>query len=187
MKLLNSFPEIDVFFNTNSFSQQELINFKNVLKLNNSKEFYRNAVSYINLKLLQFKLCEELNEPEKKSKPNTEKVSDSISNTEKVAVPLVICDLAKYLEVTDNFLLTILKQNGVEKEKDDRLEINEYALIKGFIFSRVKGLKRKNKQEKEIFKPIIKKSKKPSRGKTKPVYDKLATYGLGKIIYIRKS
>ena len=140
---------------------------------------------------------------EKKQKKN--KPFSVIESLPSIAVPhdifkeFTIGKLAGELNWNVSILLAIFKQKGIVKKESQFISDAEYDLIEGVVESRYKSkFIDRTKSNPHPKKLSSKKSKRKKRrigqvGKVKfgsgkkreSVYDKMATYGVGKIIYIR--
>jgi hypothetical protein len=97
--------------------------------------------------------------------------------------------LSNILEVRPKFLLDILKQHNVYKLENEILSEEEFNLLIPYIKSRIKAIGRKKLQivdQKKLKNPFKKKNERNDNtsGSTS-VFDEIAKYGLGRIIYIR--
>ena len=160
-----SFPVIDLFFEQISFDQSNLDKLKNWVEENYSGQILKSALSYTNLKLLEYEF-----------KHNTQSIPNRVS------------DLAKYIKVSEELLLSLLRQKGIKKKKDSILDESEFLNIKDFVLNKLNIIDREDKKKKIRNYTVRKKSRIFDKESSAiNVYDKLQTYGMSKLIYIRKS
>lgn len=108
---------------------------------------------------------------------------------------LSINQIAKEIKWAPEILITILNRKGVLKNGNERVNYSEYDLIKHVIELRYRRIHRKlskvdTKKLKRLKRKRLKGLKSPrlksySRNRRESVYDKMATYGVGKLISIR--
>jgi hypothetical protein len=118
---------------------------------------------------------------------------------------LSINQIANEIKWDADLLITILNRKGVLKSGIEKLNYSEYELIKHVIELRFRKIQRKLsnpdtlrklsnivtiKKSKRLKKKRMKRSKpfqseSQPRNKSESVYDRMAKYGVGKLIYIR--
>lgn len=96
---------------------------------------------------------------------------------------LTIIELSNKLFISDSFINTLLEQNGINKQNNIPLSQDEFIKIQDFIESRLFALKRNTKSEENLL--IPKKGITPRR--RIGVYEKMAKYGIKKILYNKMS
>lgn len=184
MSLLHSFPEIDLFFKQERFSQESLNEL--LYRINGTysdKSVLKSAKSLIELEILKYDLLKDydLNNGLKARETFGKSKFDNFSRIIKV--------LSISLEVRPKFILELLKQHRVNKSEDEILSEEEFSQLKPYIKSRVKALGRKKHQTvnlKKLKNPFKKKNEcDDSPSSSSSVFDEIAKYGLGRIIYIR--
>jgi hypothetical protein len=195
MSLLKTFPEIDIFFSNKHFTDADLADFLQIIdEKYTDKELRKSALSLIKLELLKYDIKKDVKNLEVSKKVKTQQNNivsvDSSKNLNKVnkLKDLKIDLIAENLNWSFLYLQRILAQKNIIKVMGDNLNKEEFALIKEMLDSRlsaIKRIKRKEEQEDEL------QSKTKSFSKplvySNDVYGKIARYGLGKVIYIRKS
>lgn len=100
---------------------------------------------------------------------------------------LKISSIAQKMDWPISSLRTLLKQKGILKTKDDYLTEKEFKLTKKMLRSRLRGL---HDSERSIayFQNATKSYQEtPHSYNFDDVYSKIRRYGLGKVIYTRKS
>lgn len=195
MSLLKTFPEIDIFFSSKRFTDSDLNSFlKSIDEKYTDKGLRKSALTLIKLEMLKYDINKDeldLGEFEKnKIQKNNIVLENSTNNFNKVdkLKNLKIEIIAEKLNWSFQYLQRILAQKNIVKVMCDNFNKEEFALIKEMLNSRliaIKRIKRKKEQEDEL------QSKTKSFSKplvySNDVYGKIARFGLGKVIYIRKS
>ncbi|MDT0691568.1 hypothetical protein RM549_17385 [Salegentibacter sp. F188] len=202
--LPQQFPEIDVFFERKSFSEDELNSLKDMVEQQYRNEQMRKAgLSLIALHLVKYKIestqkpipqaSVKLKKPvEKKKIPKPKQAKPQNESKPKKDVDQVllelkdmsISDISNRINIPRSVLFYELEKNGIEKRGTSKLTALEFGLISTLIRRRLGGDKiigAKNKTGKAI---------KRNFGKGKKNYDgvfgKIQRYGgAGKIIYTR--
>ena len=96
---------------------------------------------------------------------------------------ITIREIADQLSLSVSTVQHLLKRQNLLKQEDEKLSTDELKGIYGFISSRLKASKRKEKAEKRVLSSGIKKANK-GLNRSAGVYDKIQkTGGLGKVIY----
>lgn len=146
MSLIREFPEVSLFFQHNSFSQEELNAF--IAKMERKytdKQVRKSFHTLIQLRLLKYKMSVVEEKPDKEVLKN--KKRPSAPSTTKVITPKARSDndreqdnhqqfdglssskiaaIALRLQLSISFLLNILRQKGIHKEKDMVLAPHEF-------------------------------------------------------------
>ncbi|WP_166778499.1 hypothetical protein, partial [Flavobacterium psychrophilum] len=122
----------------------------------------------------------------KKSKYKTKIVEKTHSLTEDLKFR-TIENIAKSLEWSSSLILKLLEQKGIKKLTDEMLNETEFEIVKEMFDARLLGLERIHKS----FNPVQKinnksKNKSINNKNNNDVYQRIASIGLGKVIYIRK-
>jgi hypothetical protein len=190
MSLLSSFPEVEIFFKNDRFSQEELLSFiKNIENKYSDKQSRKAVSTLIQLKILEYTICDK---EENDNKNAVEKyISISLNQSHDQESLLLaqalknfsIENIAKNVEWQTSRLIRLLEQKDIVKLPNELLTEKEFELIKEMLHRRLLSLKRLNKKENQIT--IIRTPQK-SHAKQIDVYDKIKKIGIGKIIYIRK-
>ena len=196
MSLLKTFPEIDSFFSSKRFTDSDLNSFlKSIDEKYTDKGLRKSALTLIKLEMLKYDINKDeldLGEFEKSKIQKNKIVKENHANNNFNKIDklknLKIEIIAEKLNWSFQYLQRILAQKNIVKVLGDNLNKEEFALIKEMLNSRliaIKRSKRKQEQEKEalnnsksIPKPLV---------YTDDVYGKIAWFGLGKVIYIRRS
>ena len=205
--MIRRFPEIEEFFNKEIFSDIDLMNFKKELFSKYSKEEVKKCEELIQLKLLSF----QLGGGKDVKKPSSKKVNKKVRFKTQTIKPkrinfkeaefigLTIDNLATKLNTKGEIIERILESKKFEVDIVHVLTSKEVKALKDFIIDRLKKkhikpiisssevVHKKSKKKKGATSLMKKKKLKPGPGKSKgfDVYDKLQTYGRGKIIYTR--
>ena len=189
--LSHNFPEINAFFDQESFTDIELEGLIKCVDLNYSDDIKKAAYSLIRLKVVKFKIIKKISKVKNKKKvTKTQKEEKKIENYAKFRKISSVSKLCKFLEISSNYLISILKQKGIVATQDTILTNEEYKQIKSFVSSRKKAIKRLDKQKQRENEKINKNinkfyANKPYNNRSIGVYEKVATYGFGKLIYIK--
>jgi hypothetical protein len=191
MSLINTFPEVELFFKKDKFSEEELMLFIKELDEKYIDLQLRKSVSaLISLKILQFQILQEKTSNKTLTKVRTS-VNDSKARTKVKLHPNLITlkdktigNIASVLKMNVTQILKVLKSNGVIKSSKNFLDINEFNIVSEIFNSRLMGLERIEKSNNP--KKTIKGHKPKSMGKQISVYNKIEAIGIGKVIYIRK-
>lgn len=194
MNLLSTFPEIEVFFQNEKFTENELSNFlSEIEKKYEDKELRKSASTLIKLKLIQFDTFSE-NKTEKKnivqvvkkSNQNKQIVDKTHFLTEELKFKSIE-SIANTLEWSLSLILKLLEQKGICKKQDEILEEKEFKIVKDMFDARLLGLERIHKSNQPINRINNKpKNKSINNKNNNDVYNRIESIGLGKVIYIRK-
>ncbi len=193
MSLLKCFPEVEIFFENDSFTQEDLLSFVEEIENKYVERDERESVStLIKLKILQFELSDNTTIPKKNKSIKHKKIkvlyTDNINN-DIIHISLQslklnsIENIALNIQWPTSRLINILKQKGIFKSPQDLLNEVEFSLVSNMFNSRLKSLDRAYINQKKI---VVKKSPQKSLSKQLGVYNKIESIGLGKLIYIRK-
>lgn len=191
MSLLNTFPEVELFFKSDKFSQEELLSFiKEVEEKYIDKQLRKSVSTLISLKILQFQLSyEEI--PKKRNIVEKAKKLNLKSEKDDKLHPLLtvlkhnsIENIAMNLQWSVSRILRLLELKGISKSADNLLENDEFKIVSEMFNSRLLGIERIEKTKNP--KQMIKRDKPKSIGKQIDVYSKIEAIGMGKVIYIRK-
>lgn len=198
MNLLKTFPEIELFFNIDKFTQEELLLFLIEIEKKYEDEQLRKAVStLISLKILQYETfpvdnSEKINIVARTKKINYKpvEVDDFHPLTNELKL-YSIENIANSLEWPLSRTLRLLEQNGITKKGEDLLDPDEFIIIKDMLNNRLLGLERIHKIENPIKKINNKlnnklKNRSIDNKNNNDVYSRIQAIGLGKVIYIRK-
>ena len=134
MNLLKAFPEIELFFQNESFSQEELLSFISELERQYSeKDIRKSASALIRLKLLQYDIAEKDNKQnivartkkiDFKSKREN-KIHPMLSSLRKKSIE----EIAYNIQWSTARLLRLIKQQGISKQRHNLL--NDDELLQG--------------------------------------------------------
>ncbi len=190
MSLIKTFPEIDYFFRSNKFSEDELnIFLKQIEKNYSSKELRKAALNLINLELAKFQIVkdqvvlEPLKRPGKRVQPKIVPKPDDLQELKQLTVQMIADKLRWRVERVQTFLL----QNGLTKAAEEILNPIEFNYVKEMFISRLKALQRIDKKnEMEMRGRVKNKKTEKSLDPGDNVYFRISQIGLGKVIYIRK-
>lgn len=190
MSLIKAFPEVELFFENDEFSQEELICFiKDVEKKYSDKEIRKSLSTLIKLKILQYEISEEKELRGRNIVAKTKEIG-AVLNQENRFQPLLqslkynsIENIALNIQWPTKRLIRLLEQKGISKCEQDLLNEHEFSQIKEMLNNRLYGLDRMDKMQNPV---IIKKYESKYQSNQIDVYSKIETMGLGKIIYIRK-
>tara|TARA_B100000674_G_C37633558_1_gene819981 strand:+ start:173 stop:778 length:606 start_codon:yes stop_codon:yes gene_type:complete len=201
--MLKNFPEIERFFNQDSFSEKELIKFKETILCSyKEKSVKSKAKSLIDLKLLSFqlksievenkksvKVKKKSNNKRKRSKSYYEThtiESDTKVNNISSFIGLKLAELADKIKIKPDLVLKVLsKELGRRYDLNYILLKKDVDILESFLRKRLKLLnieKVKDKDIQEFTRP-----KRRKRSGSSGVYAEIQKYGVGKLIYIRKS
>lgn len=193
MSLIKCFPEVETFFENDSFTQEDLLLFVEEIENKYIESDERESVSaLIKLKILQFELSDNTSLPPKNKSIKHKKIKvlyNDNSNNDKIHISLQslkhnsIENIALNIHWPTSRLINILKQKEIFKSPQDLLDEVEFSSVINMFNSRLKSLDRAYINQKKI---VIKKSPKKSLSKQLEVYNKIESIGLGKLIYIRK-
>jgi hypothetical protein len=191
MNLIKTFPEVELFFSSDKFSQAELLSFISAIEEKYTDTKLRKSVStLISLKILQYQISEE-DEPrdenisEKSTKLNYKQEKESrLHNLLQTLSHNSIENIAITLKWSSSRLLRLLEQKAILKSPENLLDNAEFKLVREMLDSRLKGIERIERMKHP--KRMIKKEKPKSLGKQIDVYSKIQAIGMGKLIYIRK-
>jgi polynucleotide 5'-kinase involved in rRNA processing len=195
--MLNHFEEINHFFSTPHFNDRQLNELKiAVAQKYKDKKMLQAALASIELYILKYNITEDV-------KP--EKVKPLVNPVKLSTVPLrmsrkqfkerqmvkwlsflTLEELREVLEVSKSMFERLLKRNNIPVHETKRLSEEDFEKLIDFIITKYKSILRKGKMLKQILEPIVVRTKKPEEHNAIRVYDAIATYGLGKVIYIRK-
>lgn len=191
MSLLNTFPEVELFFKSDKFSQEELLSFiKEVEEKYKEKQLRKSASTLISLKILQFKISyEEI--PKKRNIVEKSKKLNLKSEKDDKFHPLLtelkhnsIENIATNLQWSVSRILRLLELKGISKSAENLLDSNEFKIVTEMFNSRLWGIERMERTKNP--RQMIKRDKPKSIGKQIDVYSKIEAIGMGKVIYIRK-
>jgi len=213
MHLQKTFPEIHAFFLQNHFDQEQLENLKLSIKSTYlDKELLRNAEALLKLELMKFQILEAHPEQKEKvkklvlskiEKPNYKKTDHSSQKSKNKLKPLVtvtfetsfpkqIDNLSVKLKMTKSELVELCLKKEINIRKIKSLNDSQLEKLVPLFQSRIGEIRAKERKEADKNKSRPNDSKNDLNGKNKnrsswtgDVYDKIGTYGLGKIIYIR--
>jgi hypothetical protein len=192
MSLLKTFPEIDSFFKLNQFSETDLKTFiDEVTKKYSDKNLRKAAINLINLEILKYDIQKDQIDLTKLRKPIVttaeSKTEENFSKTSSLK-KLSIESISEILKWSFPQLQRLLSQKGIKLNKDDVLNKEEFQIVEEMFSSRLIALKRIRKNEEYISRALIKNKRNSNNTEeVNDVYSKIATIGIGKIIYIRKS
>lgn len=184
MNLIKNFPEIDLFFKTNSFDDTSLDQLYVLIKEKyTDKKELKAAQTLIKLELLKFSF----NHTKENTTYRPQKVNSSIIVEFKELKNLTIKSISDIIEWRSNFIIRLLENQGVSKKENEFLTSDEFNKISEPLYNRFKLTKRHKKTDEFSKKPIIKKHDYEKSIGSSGVYDRIASSGgIGKIIYIRK-
>ncbi|MFH6936368.1 hypothetical protein [Flavobacterium sp. FlaQc-30] len=188
MSLIKAFPEVEIFFERNKFSQIELLAFlKEIENKYKDEQLRKSLSSLISLKILQyetFPINLNIVEKAKKLKFIEEKQNrfHPLLNQLKINS---IENMAINLNWSLSRTLRLLKQKGISKDAEKMLDEKEFALVEEMFNSRLWGIERIEKTKNPV-KTIVHRKKEKSLSKQNDVYSRIEAIGLGKVIYIRK-
>ena len=191
MSLLNTFPEVELFFKSDKFSQEELLSFiKEVEGKYKDSQLRKSVSTLISLKILQFQISHE-EIPKKQNILQKAKKLNLKPEKEDKFHPLLsalkhnsIENIAINLQWSISRILRLLELKGISKSSENLLDDKEFKLVSEMFNSRLWGIERmeRNKNPRQM----IKRDKPKSTGKQIEVYSKIQAIGMGKVIYIRK-
>lgn len=214
MSLENQFPEIISFFKKDKFTQLSLNELQEKIKVDyKDKSIYKSAITLIELKLLKYKLQDDIKQVDKDKldQNNVTKKTKSL-NSSKIKT---VNNLCYKFGLDKEIFLLVLKEKGIHKKLDDIFTTEELKIVNPLIASRYEDIRRKRGKKKNSSKQKVKrksikkktksgdrietrkkKEKKESSigsewtrhrysGSTSGVWSDVSKYGLGKIIYIR--
>jgi hypothetical protein len=191
MSLINTFPEVELFFKKDKFSEEELMLFiKELDEKYNDLQLRKSVSALISLKILQFQILQEKTSNNTLTKVRINNIDSKAKKKVKLHPNLItlkdktIENIASILKMNVSQILKVLKRNGVIKTSKNILDINEFNIVSEIFNSRLMGLERIEKSNNP--KKTIKRDKPKSLGKQISVYNKIEAIGIGKIIYIRK-
>lgn len=191
MSLINTFPEVELFFKKDKFSEEELMLFiKELDEKYNDLQLRKSVSALISLKILQFQILQEKISNNTLTKVRINNIDSKAKKKVKLHPNLItlkdktIENIASVLKMNVSQILKVLKRNGVIKTSKNILDINEFSIVSEIFNSRLMGLERIEKSNNP--KKTIKRDKPKSLGKQISVYNKIEAIGIGKIIYIRK-
>ncbi|RZK11442.1 MAG: hypothetical protein EOO46_06775 [Flavobacterium sp.] len=191
MSLVNTFPEVQLFFKSDKFSQEELLSFIKEIEGKYKDAQLRKSVStLISLKILQFQISHE-EMPRKKNIIDKATKLTLEPEKEKKLHPLLsslrhnsIENISINLQWSFSRISNLLKQKGISKSAENLLDSNEFKLVSEMFNSRLWGIERMERTKNP--RQMIKKDKPKSLGNQISVYSKIEAIGMGKVIYIRK-
>jgi hypothetical protein len=191
MSLLKTFPEVDLFFSSDKFSQVELLAFiKEVEKKYTDEKLRASIATLISLKILQFQISHE--EEPKSNNIVAKQKSVRLKHKDKNEFhPLLqalmhnsVENIATNLQWSSSRLIRLLEQKKIFKKPQSLLNATEFKVVSEMLNSRLKGIERNERIKNP--RAMIKKDKPKSLGKQIDVYSKIQAIGMGKVIYIRK-
>ena len=191
MSLLNTFPEVELFFKSEKFSQTELLSFiKEIDEKYKDERLRKSASTLISLKILQYQISHE-ETPRKQNIIGKAKKLAFKSEKDNNLHPLLnalkhnsIENIATNLQWSASRILRLLEQKGIAKKAENLLDDTEFKLVSEMFNSRLLGIERAEKMKNP--RQMIKRDKQKSLGKQIDVYTKIEAIGMGKVIYIRK-
>lgn len=191
MSLLNIFPEVELFFKSEKFSQIELLSFiKEIEEKYKDEKLRKSASTLINLKILQYQISHEetpnnLNIVQKAKKLTSKQEKEN--NFHPLLYTLKhnsIENIATNLQWSISRIVRLLEQKGISKKPENLLDNIEFKIVSEMFNSRLWGIERAEKMKNP--KQMIKRDKPKSLGKQIDVYSRIEAIGMGKVIYIRK-
>jgi len=147
--LVRSFPELKEFFKCNELNYANLEKLLSDLStIYKDKDIYSAAVAFIKLEMLKLKLEEEKSviDPVKKSQKKKRKKNNNPKILVNPDIPHEISGISRMLGMSERSLIRILEQKSIYKNEGDMLNEFEIKLIKPFISTRLKALKRQKKR-----------------------------------------
>jgi len=193
MSLFKTFPEIDKFFVSNKFTETELDMFiQEIDKKYNDKDLRKAALSFINLELAKFQVVKDhidLNILKARKHNNNPQLNrpNEIQTLKNSSIKMIAEKLDLPLRKVAN-LLKMDSKLGLDQISNQILTSDEFNDAKEMILSRLKAIRRKEKQQKRENEGRVKSKKnRNSSNQRNDVYSKIEEIGLGKVIYIRKS
>lgn len=152
MNLLKTFPEVELFFKNDTFSQEELLSFiQEVEKKYSDKKLRKSLSTLLSLKILQFQIS---HENVQKTQPRIERPRRIQQKVEKVnpfhsLIPTLrsssVEDISKALEWSISKIIRLLQQNKISKSSEQHLEDSEFDKVREMFNSRLQGIDRMKK------------------------------------------
>lgn len=192
MNLIKTFPEVELFFKNDKFTQEELLVFIREIENRYTNNQLRKSVStLISLKILQYEIFPKKT-PTKSNIVNKAEKLNLLPKGNNKFHPLLnrlksnsIESMAINLDWSLSRTLRLLEQKGILKNGESILDKKEFALVRDMFNARLWGLQRIEKN-KNPGKRVIQTHKEKSINNQNDVYSKIQAIGLGKVIYIRK-
>ena len=190
MNLIYTFPEVEVFFKNQRFTQEELLHFIQSVEMKyDSVELRKAVAALISLKILQYDtFADEFEQINIVAKYNRLK----LESKRPYIIQELLDDLRGYsvqniavsLDWNLQKILRLLELKGINKTAKEFLTAVEYKTVKEMFNTRLLALQRIEKSNTIKFgtRRITTYS-----ADTNDVYAKIQAFGLGKVIYIRKS
>lgn len=214
MNLQSQFPEIHKFFDRQQFDSVQLEDLLKKIKLDYPEpEIYRKAEQFVKFELFKFEIQSQNKQKEPhrevnlkypnnkktRSKSNSnESVLNSSNKRKKELKPLIkvvnettfprgINNLSIKLKLSLDELHTLCQKKEVNIKNTVKLSEEELNLLTPLFQNRIGEIRAKERKTAKIEKSNEEKPKIQfkQRNNTGDVFDKIATYGLGKLIYIR--
>jgi hypothetical protein len=190
MNLIYTFPEVEVFFKNQRFTQEELLYFiQSVEKKYDTIELRKAVATLISLKILQYDAFpdefEQINIVAKYNRLKLEsKRPYTIQELLDELINYSVQNIAVSLDWDLQKLLRLLELKDIHKTEKEFLTAAEYKTVKEMFKTRLLALQRIEKSN--TIKFGTRRITTPSAD-TNDVYAKIQVFGLGKVIYIRKS
>jgi hypothetical protein len=206
MKLSDTFPEIEAFFNKKSFDSDELISLISLLNKRYKGKDLIKAKSIFDLKVLGYELksngAKVLNQDNNKKNTihknyikfnlNNKlelELEDKISIDKKTkyiqnSINYNVNNIATKLEWSIRYVQYLIEiKTGVKGATT--IDGSEYLLCKDAFDSRVRALSKRRKRERLAKIKLKINNQNTSANNSSGVWDSVLKYGLGKVIYIR--
>lgn len=214
MNLQSQFPEIHNFFDRQQFDSVQLDDLLKQIKIDYPEpEIYRKAEQFVKFELFKFEIQAQnkpiipgkkesekypINKKNKSRFNSDESPSFSPNKSKKELKPLInvvyettfprgIKNLCVKLNLSLIELELLCQKKGVNIKKTVKLSEEEFNILTPLFQSRIgeiRAIERKTAKI-ETSKDVNPKIAFKQRNNTGDVFDKIATYGLGKLIYIR--
>lgn len=203
--MIKHYPEIDKFFLSDSFTDEELDAFKATLKIKYDDLKYSQALSLVNLILRKFEIAsgieiEEYREEARKrilraknGKINSDKGSPvkeaSIKSkrrpsNKKQLHQYEIEEFCRCLEVSLDLVNRVLRKSNLGEIHSGTLSEEQLKALSEMIEAKEKAITRRKKANKKVLGKRASVTKKPYNS-GKGVYGEISRLGMGKVIYIR--
>ncbi len=147
--LVRSFPELQEFFKCNELNhanlERLLVDLSSIYK---DKETHSAATTFIKFEMMKLKLEEEKSrlEPGRKIQKKKSRKNNNPDILVDFDIPYEISDISRMLNIPERSLIKILEQKSIYKKDGGILSEFEMKVIKPFISSRLKALKRQHKR-----------------------------------------
>ena len=198
--MIKYFPEVELFFNREAFTQEELDLFiESINFLYQDKNINKKVHSIINLRKLKFHL--QLNEgtkqinnlksvkpsqnsvkhPSNKSETVKENEDQWIRNKMTQLKSSTIKQCAEVLNLRPSLIVRMLARKGYKFDVDDYIDSSAFSTFIDYAVSRTKMLYRQKRKNEELSSGY-KVHRKSNSSNAPGVYGRISTYGPGKII-----